>query len=71
MRKGVLPSLVFFFFPCFLFCDPSQVVVTVVLAFFSVVVPPFLCAQQGPLFIALAVYSDNNDGREEDRIENL
>ena len=45
----------FFFFPCFLFCDPSQVVVTVVLAFFSVVVPPFLCAQQGPLFIALAV----------------
>ena len=30
-----LLSFLSFLFPCFLFCDPSQVVVTVVLAFFS------------------------------------
>ena len=31
-----------FLFPCFLFCDPSQVVVTVVLAFFSLLFLLFL-----------------------------
>ena len=36
-----LLSFLSFLFPCFLFCDPSQVVVTVVLSFFFLVIPPF------------------------------
>ena len=51
-----LLSFLSFLFPCFLFCDPSQMVVTMVLAFlFSVVVPSLICVQQGPPFIAPAV----------------
>ena len=48
-----LLSFLSFLFPYFLFCDPSQVVVIVVLAFFLLF--PLLCEQQGPLFIAPAV----------------
>ena len=54
-----LLSFLSFLFPCFLFCDPSQVVVTVVLAFFFLVVPSFfplsLRARQEPPFIAPTV----------------
>ena len=48
-----LLSFLSFLFPYFLFCDPSQVVVIVVLAFFLLF--PLLCARQRPLFIAPAV----------------
>ena len=44
-----LLSFLSFLFPCFLFCDPSQVVVTVVLAFFSLL---FLLSSPSPLCTA-------------------
>ena len=48
-----LLSFLSFLFPYFLFCDPSQVVVIAVLAFFLLFL--LLCAQQWPLFIAHAM----------------
>ena len=44
-----LLSFLSFLFPCFLFCDPSQVVVTVVLAFFLLLFLPSFVHGKGPL----------------------
>ena len=45
-----LLSLLSFLFPCFLFYDPSQMVVTVVLALFSVIVSPPLRMARAPFY---------------------
>ena len=42
-----LLSFLSFLFPCFLFCDPSQMVVIVILASFSVVIPPPFAHSKG------------------------
>ena len=50
-----LLSFLSFLFPCFLFYDPSQVVVTMVLAFLFVVPGFRILRRQGPHFIAPTV----------------